>query len=41
MFIKRLDVVMYGLTPKPDLETAFKNLYLKLKYLRIIFEGEH
>lgn len=32
MYFKRLDFVMYGLTPKPDLETAFKNLYLKLKY---------
>lgn len=34
LYLRRLDFVMYRLTPKPDVEAAFKNLYLKLKYLQ-------
>lgn len=34
MFLKRLDYVMYRLSPKPELDVPYRNLYLKLKYSR-------
>ena len=34
LFLKRIDVTMYGLTPKPEIESAYRNLYQKLKYTK-------
>lgn len=41
LYFMKLDKEYFGLDPHPDVKKSFMNLLLRLKYQKILFEGEH